>query len=218
MKYTPIDFGEKTALENMEDDFILLGTIKEPILRFYRFSSLSATHGYFMDPAPFLNQAGVDQHKLQIAKRPTGGGFLIHGFDFTFSLLIPIGHCDYVDNVLASYHLINQKVIDGMRLAFDIFPRMIDHQESSPRGGFCMAKPTIYDLMLHGKKIGGAAQRRTKKGILHQGSINLKPIERSLLENILLDPSVINAIEARSAAIEGDPEVLKASLIKVFNS
>ena len=38
-----------------------------------------------------------------------------------------------------------------------------------------MAKPTPFDLVIEGKKVGGAAQRRTRKGLLHQGSLSVCP-------------------------------------------
>ena len=42
-----------------------------------------------------------------------------------------------------------------------------------------------YDVMLEGRKIAGAAQRKTKKGFLHQGSISLVLPSQELLKTIL---------------------------------
>jgi lipoate-protein ligase A len=49
-----------------------------------------------------------------------------------------------------------------------------------------MAKPTKYDILIEGKKIIGAAQRKTKQGFLHQGTISLMMPCKELLENLLL--------------------------------
>jgi lipoate-protein ligase A len=35
----------------------------------------------------------------------------------------------------------------------------------------CFANPVAADVLLEGRKIAGAAQRRTRTGLLHQGSI-----------------------------------------------
>ena len=35
----------------------------------------------------------------------------------------------------------------------------------------CFANPVRADVLVHGKKVAGAAQRRTRKGLLQQGSI-----------------------------------------------
>src|SRR5439155_4066795 len=36
---------------------------------------------------------------------------------------------------------------------------------------YCFANPVHADVMLNGRKIAGAAQRRTRRGLLQQGSI-----------------------------------------------
>jgi lipoate-protein ligase A len=48
-----------------------------------------------------------------------------------------------------------------------------------------MARPTKYDVMLQGRKIAGAAQRKTKAGFLHQGTIAL----------LCPDPELLGAVE-----------------------
>lgn len=207
MKARVLDSGRKSALENMEEDFLLLKNLaraKEPILRFYEWTSLSATHGYFMDPFRFLNAESAKRHHLQIARRPTGGGLLFHLKDFTFSLFIPSTHPEYIDNVKESYRLINEIVLKAVENTFHVHPSLVfDKADSpSPRGGFCMANPTVFDLMLGGKKIGGAAQRRTKEGLLHQGSINLGVLNESLLNDLLqAHPSIVEDILRNSCPL-----------------
>jgi lipoate-protein ligase A len=44
----------------------------------------------------------------------------------------------------------------------------------------CFSNPVIDDLLLNGRKIAGAAQRRTRGGFLHQGSIQLPNLAPSL--------------------------------------
>jgi lipoate-protein ligase A len=48
-----------------------------------------------------------------------------------------------------------------------------------------MAQPTIYDVMLKDKKVGGAAQRKTSAGFLHQATISLKLPPISFLQDVL---------------------------------
>ena len=48
-----------------------------------------------------------------------------------------------------------------------------------------MAAPTKYDVMVDGKKIGGAAQRQTKKGFLHQATIAIALPPKEYLQKIL---------------------------------
>ena len=62
-----------------------------------------------------------------------------------------------------------------------------------------MAKPTKYDVMLQGKKVGGAAQRRTKLGFLHQGTISLQIVPEKYLQELLKpDNCVLEAMRRYS--------------------
>ena len=46
----------------------------------------------------------------------------------------------------------------------------------------CFANPVHADVMLNGRKIAGAAQRRTRRGLLQQGSIQGVDLENDLAE------------------------------------
>ncbi len=69
---------------------------------------------------------------------------------------------------------------------------------------FCMAKPTKYDVMWEGRKVAGAAQRKTKKGFLHQGSIALVMPPPEYLEHILLPGTKVHeAMQAHTCPLLG---------------
>ena len=66
---------------------------------------------------------------------------------------------------------------------------------------FCMAKPTKYDLIWQGRKIAGAAQRKTRSGFLHQGTISLLMPPEDYLQRILLPGTeVANAMKSPDPA------------------
>jgi lipoate-protein ligase A len=48
--------------------------------------------------------------------------------------------------------------------------------------GHCFANPVRADVMIDGRKIAGAAQRRTRGGLLHQGSIQHVDLGNGLAE------------------------------------
>ena len=56
---------------------------------------------------------------------------------------------------------------------------------------FCMAKPTKYDVMIDGRKVGGGAQRRTKHGFLHQGTLALAIPSEEYFENLLVSGTCV---------------------------
>ena len=150
-----------------------------------------------------------------MARRPTGGGIIFHLTDFAFSILFPASHPSISSNVVENYAFVNEGISKVLKVYRPNFfdPHLLSPHFSETPGPFCMAKPTIYDLMSGNKKIGGAAQRRTKNGVLHQGSISLTFPSEELLCQILKDPvEVIAAMKMQSGCMveEGVSSLLKA--------
>lgn len=206
--------GPKTPAWNMEIDRQRLEDLEEgakPFLRFYEWSVPSVTYGYFINPWEFFDSEGVEKHGLLLAKRPTGGGIIFHNYDLAFAIIVPHTHLFYTLNSLESYARINQIILSALN------PRMVlDDSQIATRGGFCMTKPTKYDLIMEGKKVGGAAQRKTKKGLLHQGSICLKLPHKEWLQEVLKEgEEVFRKMEQTSFPLGSvDKEKIKE---KLFN-
>lgn len=210
--------GQKSAEENMRFDAELLENAKNflnPVLHFYEWKSPSATYGYFADPTAllFLDRAG----SLDLARRPTGGGVIFHIWDFAFSILVPVSSPLYSVNTLNNYALINAIVLSsvtsflGNSTSFYLTPQDGVSLAKDCKH-FCMAKPTQYDVMLKNKKVAGAAQRKTKKGFLHQGSICLQLPDRNYLQQIIRSKEVIDAMYLHTFPLLGDQAVLKAQI------
>lgn len=192
MSWKILDTGLASADVIMQKDKNLLEEIAseiDPILHFYQFEKNSATYGHFLQTKDFFNLDEVEKTGLRLAKRPTGGGIIFHLWDFAFSALIPATHALFSQNTLENYATINRAVL----LAVEEFLQKRGC-ELTPNDGvilgtgcehFCMAKPTKYDVMLNGKKVAGAAQRKTRHGLLHQGSISLMLPSKGLLESVL---------------------------------
>lgn len=193
MQWRVLDTGKASAEKNMAIDLELLQRIGESdqgIIHFYDWIADSATYGYFTKPFEFLNEEAVMRHGLQLARRPTGGGIIFHLCDFAFSMLVPASSEAYSINTLDNYLFINQIVANALKSFGCVgVPQIlqVDGQALDVTSGhFCMAKPTIYDVMINGKKVGGGAQRRTKQGFLHQGSLSLAIPSEVFLESVLL--------------------------------
>lgn len=177
----------------MAKDAVLLEQLNDdspPILHLYEWEGSCLTYGYFTNPARYLHLEVLDSLGLRKARRPTGGGIIFHLTDFAFSLLLPAGHPNFSLNTLENYAFVNQNVAmvvasftrQGSRPGLFVQDSACTDQECHP---FCMAKPTQYDLMIDGKKAGGAAQRRTRKGLLHQASLSLTLPPLDLLAQVL---------------------------------
>lgn len=195
--------------KNMETDIFLLEDLKRHprvVLHLYAWKGLCATYGYFLHPFRLLKQEQVKKHDLKLARRPTGGGLIFHSWDLAFALLIPGSHPHYFSNTLQSYLSVNQAVLKAITQfnKTKISPTLWVTQDKNQRVDFCMAQPTVFDIMIEGKKVGGAAQRRTKHGLLHQGSIALGMPSLELLEDLLLDcQQVIPAMQRQGHYLLG---------------
>lgn len=214
MQWQIIDsqISEPSAI--MEKDAFLLEKLKpedSPIIHFYQWSVPCLTYGYFTDPSRFLNLEALRNNGILLARRPTGGGIIFHLTDFAFSVLIPAGHPSFSVNTLENYAFINRRVAIAIA-AFspnfsspDLLPCL--KKEKIP---FCMANPTQYDLMIEGKKVGGASQRRTKYGFLHQGSISLQLPPFELLEKVLIESkTILNAMKENSFCLSPENSSLQ---------
>lgn len=185
-----------------------------PILHFYEWDSPSATYGYFLQPADELDLAAVKRAGISLAKRPTGGGIVFHLWDYAFSFLMPAEHPLCYPTPLENYRFVNSCVAEAVRPIMPNFSELFEHAEGEA-GPFCMAKPTIYDVIVEGKKVAGAAQRRRKNGYLHQGTISLAFPDLKLLEEILLRKEVVDEINQTSfAPKENDLEALRSTAKK----
>lgn len=174
---------------NMSIDELLLeecGNCGLPLLRIYGWDRKSVSIGYVQD----YNAA--PQEGYAIVRRPTGGGVVFHDVDLTYTVVIPQSHPICAMNRIESYHVLHRAV----KLALDSFGHnaVLAASESGPvdRATMqCFTTPTRYDVLCEDRKFAGSAQRRTRNGILHQGSIS-------------------------ADASGGNHEILAAELIKAF--
>lgn len=207
-----LDTGMQSAQENMRLDADLLeraDTFSAPVLHLYEWEGESATYGYFTDPGKLLNLSSIQALSLNLARRPTGGGIIFHLWDLAFSVLVP-AHCpEFSMNTLDNYAFVNNAVLASVKNFFnDSQPLSLTPEDFSPWDSycshFCMAKPTKYDVMWEGKKVAGAAQRRTRKGFLHQGSIALMMPPPDYLKQVLLPGTQVSeAMQAYTCPLLG---------------
>lgn len=216
MAWNILETKATSAEENMQLDAKLLENLEggeRPILHLYEWEKQSATFGYFVKPEDLLDLAEAKKRGLDLARRPTGGGVVFHLWDLAFSVLVPAKSKLFSTNTLDNYNLINQVVKDVVKEfigkdEIGLTPDDAPFQDQTCTH-FCMARPTKYDVMLQGKKIAGAAQRKTKDGFLHQGTIALLCPDPDLLSAVLPSAAVREAMMQTTFALLADPKELK---------
>ena len=165
------DTNSRTAAENMAVDQLLMGQLAEdPVLRVYDWAQPSVSFGYFhtLEDAKAAFPSSEDS-PVDYIRRWTGGGIVDHRIDLTYTLVIP-KQCELANQRGArSYRLIHQVLKNVLEaLGQDTEQR----DEDAGAGSVCFENPVAYDLAdRYGVKIAGAGQRRTRNGLLHQGSV-----------------------------------------------
>jgi len=156
-----------------------LGT---PLLRFYSWTEPAASFGYFQRYTEVEQMTAL----RPLVRRPTAGGLVPHDADWTYSLAFPTVHEWYSLKAIQSY----ERVHRWIQSAFALIKVPTELAEGRQVGvGQCFVGHEKFDLLWRGQKIAGAAQRRTRDGLLIQGSIQLPPLSlhKSDWEKAMLD-------------------------------
>jgi lipoate-protein ligase A len=166
------DSEPRAAALNMAVDEALLETAASPTLRFYRWRGPALSFGYFGSYADVANQ----RNAREIVRRWTGGGVVPHGDDLTYSVIIPKSHPFFVRSSLAIYSDLHDAIRQALQengidasLANSVSARVSED---------CFANAVRADVISGGRKIAGAAHRRSRAGLLHQGSIQNAKLPR----------------------------------------
>jgi lipoyl(octanoyl) transferase len=160
--------GPGNAALNMALDAALLETaplLGQPVLRFYSWTERAASFGYFQKFAEVRQMTQLQP----LVRRPTGGGLVPHDADWTYSVTIPPNHAWYALSAVDSY----RRVHEWVRAAFLKLgvPAELASDCRKALPGQCFVGHEKFDVLWHGQKIAGAAQRRTRSGLLIQGSV-----------------------------------------------
>jgi lipoyl(octanoyl) transferase len=166
-----------SAAMNMAIDDALLETAAVPTIRFYRWRSPALSFGYFGK----FSDVTIYAAERDLVRRWTGGGIVFHGDDLTYSIVIPAKDPVFDESSIAIYEKIHRALCKALNkigkqavVAGSVNPGgvVVGMRAAVSASGYnCFANPVRADVMMHGRKIAGAAQRRTRRGLLQQGSI-----------------------------------------------
>jgi len=166
------DENPHSAAMNMAIDEALLATAVVPTIRFYRWRSPALSFGYFGK----FSDVAIYAAERDLVRRWTGGGIVFHGDDLTYSIVIPSSDPVFDGSSIAIYEKIHRALcgaLAGHNQGAELVP-VANQVRAGGRGSFdnnCFANPVRADVMMDGRKIAGAAQRRTRRCLLQQGSI-----------------------------------------------
>lgn len=174
-----LDTGPGEAAWNMAVDEALTREVREgrsrPMLRFYTWAHPAISCGYFQDIAKELDLEACEQRGVAVVRRPTGGRAVYHDSDLTISLAALESEPGIGKDIGGTYRKIAQAIAQGLQasgLSVELVRPQASGREllTSPS---CFASKARHELVLHGRKIFGGAQRRWDRVLLSQGSLQL---------------------------------------------
>ena len=183
------DFTPRSAAMNMAIDETLLESATIPTIRFYRWHSPALSFGYFGR----FSDVAIYAAERDLVRRWTGGGIVLHGDDLTYSIMIPASDPAFSESAIWIYEKIHRALAGALNgvgeHAFvaenvDAFELRVGTRAAASGTCYnCFANPVRADVMMDGRKIAGAAQLRTRRGLLQQGSIQGFLMKTDLAQN-----------------------------------
>jgi lipoate-protein ligase A len=199
------DVSLRNPAEQMACDEALLRSAGCPVLRLYRWAAPAVTFGY----SQRLERVRAEARGLPLMRRWTGGGVVFHGDDLTLALAMPAS--EQVARLASPeiYQKIHESLLKAVRGVF-ANARMVAPDECR-EGPVCFESPVAHDLALGNSKLCGGALRRSREGVLYQGSLHgqgiaAHAIAHSLASQVeffkdtLKDTSAIESLARRIAS------------------
>jgi len=156
-----------------------------PTLRLYGWEQPTLSLGYFQSLAQRTEHD--ESRLLPVVRRSSGGGALVHDQELTYSLVLPSRNpaLTGVGTAHQLYRSVHQAFIRclshwGITLhRFGDAPAPVQRvdngerakQPAHPEPFLCFQRRTDEDLILHGYKVLGSAQRRGRSGLLQHGGL-----------------------------------------------
>ena len=236
-----LNMGTNPAAMNMAVDEAILLSQKEqpnPTLRFYGWTQPAFSFGYFQDIASEVDIDGCHADGIELVKRMTGGGTVVHGWELTYTLVLPRGAGEI--SVSEAYQRIGQSLVKAFQklgvpaqcyaVCADApgavrnrtyqaeTPRVVRSHTHQAEANICLTNPAEYDVMCKDKKLAGVSVRRNRDGILFQGYISLDVPPASTLARVSKDPKVQKMLCEKSAAINTEGRfVTRDALIRAIS-
>jgi lipoate-protein ligase A len=187
----------------MAVDHWLLKNHPRPVFRLYGWEKPTLSIGYrqkFRPPKKLKKLA----ERFHTVIRPTGGGYLMHAGDITFSLVFPESH-----------RLSKKSIMEFYTIVRDIFTKtagqlnLIEGESRGKGNSFaenCLATPGRHEPVEQGRKWLATAQTRSGGGVLQHGSVfwNEKSWPKELQKTpwFLAKNSPVDRIEFRNKLLQ----------------
>ncbi|MGW8311602.1 MAG: lipoate--protein ligase family protein [Desulfuromonadales bacterium] len=186
-----INSGYQTGAMNMALDEALLNSVASgvslPVLRFYRWQPATVSLGYGQSVTADVDLDACHRAGLDVVRRSTGGRAVLHDHEVTYAVIAPFHSELFGGSVLDCYRVISevlQQTLIDLGLPAQLVPGRSRAGQQNHTRAVCFSAPSQYELVVHGRKVVGSAQKRHGQAFLQHGSIPIE-LDLGLLGRIL---------------------------------
>ncbi len=162
-------------------DVLQENSVDRLVVRTFQWDKPTISFGYLLDTQKVKEWAAqLRIENLDMVKRPTGGGAVLHTTsDLSFSLACRKDTHFFPDSPRACYEKIHTQLLKTLETFLGSAPPILyspqQCSETSEKSSVpvCFNEPVCNDVMQDGKKVIGGALRITKNAVLYQGTIQL---------------------------------------------
>jgi lipoate-protein ligase A len=156
----------------MAVDEVLLESARNGIssLRFYEWSAPTISIGHFQ----ISSRTGIPErfHQLDIVRRLSGGGAILHHQELTYACALPADHpCTREPGTI--YDRVHAAIIEVLA-QLGVKSQLRGDKAFSEKPFLCFSRGDARDIVIGPHKIVGSAQRRRQGAVLQHGSILLE--------------------------------------------
>jgi lipoate-protein ligase A len=141
----------------------------ESILRLYRWSEPTLSLGYFQRSLPA--DLPEELQGLPRVRRLSGGGAILHHFEWTYSCAIPRTHrlAQKAEQLYETAHAALIRSLGALGVH-----AQLRGEAASDQAFLCFLRGDPRDVIVSRQKVAGSAQRRRRGAVLQHGSVLLR--------------------------------------------
>jgi lipoate-protein ligase A len=183
MNWQLLDSGPNIGAYNMAIDEELLARAQAgettPVLRLYTWHPPAVSIGRFQKIGTAVDVEACRRQGIDIVRRVTGGRAVLHNRELTYSIIARTDDDLFPRNVHGTYKTIAAGLLHGLGklgIPAEMVSRSSRHAvliKTDAKDSACFSSPSWYEILVHGRKIIGSAQRRLSGAFLQHGSILL---------------------------------------------
>ncbi len=165
--------GPERGSWNMAVDEALLQTAKQTghtTFRLYRWKEPTLSLGYFQRAG--ARDTHLPSRHCPLVRRSTGGGAILHDRELTYTLAAPMAALTD-RSVHHWYRIVHTTLVTALAM-WDVETHLCSETDPSRERAFlCFQRRAQGDVLFHGAKVAGSAQRRCRGALMQHGSLLL---------------------------------------------